>query len=373
MDTSTDKITDLKGASVLIVDDTPENLHVARTLLEHEGYKVLVATDGYKALTRAEMGKPELILLDVQMPGIDGFETCRQLKTNNETKDIPVIYLSALADTSNIVKGFEFGAVDCITKPFRAEEVLARVRVHLTLKRLEKDLREAIASRNKFFRILAHDLKNPFVAILGFSDMLVADYDMLSDEERRSFATNTKEAAENTFKLLENLLAWAGTQVGSIKMEPKVIDISQSVENIFSITSGSAKTKDITLISTVEQGLQAYADLSMIETVIRNLVTNAIKFTRTGGSITVSAEKKEQMIQVSVEDTGVGIDSKVLPLLFDISHSRSTKGTSSEEGTGLGLILCREFVRKNSGDIWVESESGKGSRFTFSLPATHTT
>lgn len=231
-----------------------------------------------------------------------------------------------------------------------------------------KELKELNATKDKFFSIIAHDLKNPFNTLMGFSELIIDNYSMYEAEQIKDYINIIFETARNSYTLLENLLHWSRSQTGRLQIEPNMIDIPKLVlENVLLLENQASK-KDITLQSNIDTILLAYADMNIVHTVLRNLVSNAIKYTNSKGTVTISAKQKNSEVIICVEDTGVGIKPKTLEVLFRIDQGVSTKGTADEVGTGLGLILCKEFVEKSGGRIWVESEVGQGSKFYFSLP-----
>ncbi len=363
----------VKKFNILIVDDTAKNIQVVANILNEQGYQMAFARNGKAALANVKTAKFDLILLDIMMPEMDGYETCQHLKNDPETKDIPVIFLTAKTDTESIIKAFEIGGVDYVTKPFNSAELLARVRTHLSLKRASEELKQSEhqlkdlnATKDKFFSIIAHDLKNPFSVLIGFSDILI-DSEGLPDEEKE-MVRDMNTASKHAYDLLQNLLKWSRSQVGHLQCQPEMIDIYHIVKNSMVLLGNNAKDKQIQLLSQIEENTLAYADMEMITTVIRNLINNAIKYTPEGGTITASAADKDGVWEISISDTGVGISPQDVQKLFRIDVKHSTPGTAAEQGTGLGLNLCKEFVEKNSGIIQVESEEGKGSRFYFTVP-----
>ncbi len=236
------------------------------------------------------------------------------------------------------------------------------------LKKSERDLREANASKDKFFSIIAHDLKNPFNSILGFSDLLLKDYSGYDKEEVLTFIRMINEAARQAHSLLENLLNWSRAQTGRMSIEPTGIDAHDAVESIFTLYEGSAREKNISLANRVRSGTLVSGDANMVPTILRNLVSNAIKFTRPKGKVTVSARTARNCAFIQVSDNGIGIPEDMLGRLFRIEENVVRSGTANEEGTGLGLLLSQEFARKNQGLITVSSKPGKGSTFTLRLP-----
>lgn len=232
----------------------------------------------------------------------------------------------------------------------------------------EKQLRLLNVDKDRFISILGHDLKGPFNSILGFSEILTDEIDSLNKGEIKDFAKNINKSAHITHKLLEDILMWARTQQGKIPFKPQQLSLTEVCKNILETLNPIADSKNITIdYSSVDQ-INVLADSDMLKTVLRNLLSNAIKFTNNGGAINIKAEENVESVTISVSDNGIGIAYDELKKMFDISEVFTTKGTNGETGTGLGLLLCKEFVEKHQGKIWVESEVGKGSDFKFTLP-----
>jgi len=357
-----------KTYKILIVDDVPNNIKVAANILQREKYKLFFATSGSSALAKVKSNKFDLILLDVMMPEMDGFEACKQIRNDPDIQDVPIIFLTAKTDTESIVKGFELGATDYVTKPFDGAELLARVKTHLALQCAKEELQELNATKDKFFSIIAHDLRSPFTSLLGLTEGIIENIDYYSKNDIKKFVETLKTSAETVFALLENLLAWSRLQRGIMERSPKEISLDEIVRhNVFLFQSG-AEQKQITPRNLVQENTIVYADYNMIHTVMRNLISNALKFTDTGGTIEISAQTNEHNVEVAVSDTGIGISDEAVSKLFRIDVKYSSVGTAGERGTGLGLSLCKELVEKNGGTIWIESKVGKGTTFRFTLP-----
>lgn len=236
------------------------------------------------------------------------------------------------------------------------------------LKKSEEHLRESNISKDKFFSIIAHDLRGPFNAIIGFSDLLFNDYESLEESEKMTMIKNIHDASLGTFKLLENLLEWSRIRTGRTVPNPENVDLSTVANGTLGFLKAFAEKKNIKLFSGIHFGTIAYCDENMITTVVRNLIANAIKFTPPGGNVRIWASNKEEFVEVTVADSGIGISTEQIKKLFRLDESVKTRGTSGEQGTGLGLLLSKEFIELNNGKIWVESEPGKGSQFHFTLP-----
>ncbi|MCX6277295.1 MAG: hybrid sensor histidine kinase/response regulator [Bacteroidetes bacterium] len=354
---------------ILIVDDIPANLKLLGDILKSEGYKIRPVPNGEMALQVAEKEKPGLILLDIMMPGIDGYEVCRRLKENPALKDIPVIFISALNDTDDIVKALAMGGVDYISKPFQSEEVRARVQTHLKIYQLSKELKEINATKDKFFSIIAHDLRSPFTAFLGLTKMMVEDKKNLSPEMIDKMVGMLNKSATNLFSLLENLLEWSLMQRGATSFVPESFLLNSKVSDCIELTLDAARNKEILINTNIPDSLAVYADKRMFEAVIRNLITNALKFTPKGGTITVSAMLADtNFVEITIRDTGIGISADLIDKLFLLDAQTGRKGTEGEPSSGLGLIICKDFIEKHGGEIWIESEEGNGAAFTFSMP-----
>jgi signal transduction histidine kinase len=374
-------------ASILIVDDNPVNLEMLFQYFAHFGFTTLAAQDGEAALFQIEYTRPDLILLDILMPRLDGFETCRRLKANESTQDIPVIFMTALSATADKVKGFEMGGVDYITKPFQYEEVFARVNAHLTIQRQQQQLQEQSAllaekntqlkelnvRKDKFFSIIAHDLKSPFAGLVVIANLIKEHIEQRNTDEITRSAEQLLESVDKLYAFIENLLTWSRFQQGAMEYAPKFIDFQFIVAGNVALLIYNAHQKQITIRNSIQDQVTVYIDINMIDAVVRNLLSNAIKFTNTGGTIEISAIQDEDVVEVAISDSGIGIPEESVPDLFRIDAKTRQVGTAGEQGTGLGLILCKEFVEIHGGNIWVESEIERGSTFRFTLPKKLTT
>jgi len=359
--------------TILVIDDNPGNLRVLLRYLDDAGFETLAAEDSESAFELLDYILPNLILLDVMMPEIDGFETCQQLKADERTKDIPVIFMTALNDTPSKVRGFEVGAVDYVTKPVQYEELLARVNTHLRILDLNRKLTKANADKDKFFSIVAHDLKAPFMPLLGMSQLLVEMVDMTSTSHIKEMAESLNRSAHKVYNLLDNLLQWSRIQMGRMPYQPTALNLFQLTDKVVELLQEVAVTKNIAIRNTIIETVYIQADRNMLAMIIRNLVSNALKFTPTAGQITISANPadiQEGFIKIAVTDTGIGISDEDKAKLFRLDVQHSTLGTAEETGTGLGLIMCQEMVKLHEGTIGIETVLGQGSTFWFTMPIT---
>lgn len=249
-----------------------------------------------------------------------------------------------------------------------ARNITERKEFEISLTESEKKLKELNETKDKLFSILGHDLKGPLMNILGFSSILKTKIDDPSFSEKKKMVQSIKSSTETTIRLLDDLLAWAKSKTDLEKIQIEKANLHDLVLNVIETQKSIAKEKNIVLSNKVGKRVEIFADKNIIKTVLRNLISNAIKFTPLDGKVTIEALKKENFTEVSVTDNGVGISETRQTELFEISKNKSTPGTANEKGTGLGLILCKELVEKHKGRIWVESIEGKGSSFKFTLP-----
>jgi signal transduction histidine kinase len=243
-----------------------------------------------------------------------------------------------------------------------------RNRVELALRESELQLKEINKSKDKLFSIIAHDLKSPFTSIVGYSEILKDYTTNCNQQEIVNYASIINTSSKQTLQLLENLLDWARLQQGRIAFHPQNLNLQELTHEVIGLIKDIAEQKGISVQNTIPDSLNLHADKEMLKTVLRNLASNAVKFTPKGGFMEVSSKSSDKEVFISVTDNGVGISADDIGKLFDISSNFSTKGTNEEQGTGLGLSLCKEFVEKHNGKVWVKSEPAKGSVFTISLP-----
>ncbi|MBF0228685.1 MAG: hybrid sensor histidine kinase/response regulator [Desulfamplus sp.] len=362
---------------ILIVDDNPTNLKVLFEYLSGEkGYKIFIAKNGREALERTANAKPDIILLDIMMPEIDGYETCRRLKEQKETEDIPIIFLTAFADTDSKIKAFNRGAVDFIVKPFNQDEVLARINTHLTISRQKKELEKtnnelakANASKDKLFSIVAHDMRNKLFGLTGSIEMVESFFNDLTDDEKRDRIRAMSTSAQQMYKLFENLFTWARMQTDSIEVVTENINVGVIASEIIEFFKVDAEAKGISLLSDVKAGCDVMYDKNMLSFIIRNLIHNAIKYCDSGNSITISCKEENGYHRISVKDTGIGMKKEVCDSIFKVGVRSSKPGTRKEGGSGLGLMVAKDFAELNHGSLTIESEENVGTEVILSLPA----
>lgn len=361
---------------ILIVDDVMSDVLLLKVLLTNEKFAIATASNGRQALEQVEKENPDLVLLDVMMPDMSGFEVAQHLKSNPNTADIPIIFLTALNSTADIVKGFQVGANDFISKPFNKEELIIRVTHQISLvaaKRLilskTEELQRTIAGRDKLYSVIAHDLRSPMGSIKMVLNMLILN--LPSEKigaEMYELLTMANQTTEDVFSLLDNLLKWTKSQIGKLNVVYQDVDLVEVTDGVIEIFSMVASLKKIRIREMKPEKMMVNADIDMLKTVVRNLLSNAIKFSKENSEVLVKMEEVDGMAVVSVQDYGCGISEEGQKKLLHTDTHFSTFGTNNEEGSGLGLLLCKDFVVKNGGKLWFTSKEGEGSLFSFSIP-----
>lgn len=368
---------------ILVVDDVQLNVLLLKALLGREGFNIIYAMNGTEALEKVKSESPDLVLLDVMMPDMDGFEVAGRLKVEPSQAEIPIIFLTALNDSASVVKGFQLGANDFISKPFRREELLIRVEHQLSLVdarriilRQTEELRKTIAGRDKLYSVIAHDLRSPMASIKMLCNTIMMSIEPGSvPQDVFEMLEMANKTSEEVFSLLDNLLKWTKSQLGKLSNVPQPIDLVGLVDGVIEVFKPIAESKSIALaLERSIESVEVVVDVEMIKSVVRNLISNAIKFSHKDTTVTTRVETRMDErnglneVIVLVSDKGCGIKEEDQPKLLNEATHFTTFGTNSEEGSGLGLLLCKDFVAKNNGQLWFTSKPGAGSDFCFSLP-----
>jgi len=385
-----------ENSTIMVVDDNPTNLRVLIEYLEESGYETMVAPSGERAIQQLEHAHPDLILLDIMMPGLDGFATCKLLKENKTTQSIPVIFMTALSDTEKKLKGFQMGAVDYITKPFQQEEVLARIDTHLTIQnqkkelislnaklsesnqkltetniqltRVNNELTRAIETREKIFSVFSDDLFGSVGSIFGLSGKIVKTAETLFNDTFIKTAANIQRSASYTQKIFENLMGWIKLQSGAIEPSPDIIPLNKIIDRTIIPLKQLAEDKKIIINNNVIENELIYVDENMADSIFQHLLANAIKYCLSGDSINISSKNLGDYEEIQLTDTGIGISEENQRKLFKINSTVKEPGTAGEKGAGLGLIICKELVKKMNGKIWITSQMGKGTTIYLTFP-----
>lgn len=359
---------------VLIVDDVTINLRIAAEVLKDD-YRIIIADTGEKALKAAREKHPDLMLLDIMMPEISGFQVAKILKEDPGTSEIPIIFFTAKTQPEDTVEAFKAGGVDYITKPFQRLELLQRIKTHIQLSRQKKELyqtslelKQLNEEKNKLFSVVAHDLRN-FVG--GSKQLLMVTRDRFNQYDPATVKERIEDVIENLEKtelLMNELLSWSRKHSQKLNFNPEYFIFRIEIEKNISNYSAMAAEKGISIINDVDENFQLYGDKNMLNTVIRNLLHNAIKYTPDSGSVTIQAFNDEGYSRVLVTDTGIGIPEEHIERIFEDSMT-STADTTGKKGTAVGLKLCREYITKHKGSIFAQNNTEKGSTFEFMIPA----
>lgn len=361
--------------TILAVDDIATNIMLLKAVLSRAKYKIVTASGGFEALEKVAAVNPDLILLDIMMPDLDGYEVLKRLKADPAHEDIPVIFLTALHNPEDIVKGFKFGASDYISKPFNHEELITRVAHHIylaaaqrTIMQQRDELQATVEARDKMYSVIAHDLRSPIGTLKMVFNMLSINLsaDQIGEDsfEMISMGNNI---TENTFMLLDNLLKWTKSQTGRMNTVFQEVDISEVVLFASKMSDVVAQVKSIEVEYDIPGPITVSCDVDMVKTIMRNLMSNAIKYSQEGGKIVVSVRETPTHAAISVRDNGIGIKEEDIAKLLNPETHYTTYGTKNEEGSGLGLQLVQDLTLRNSGELTIESKEGEGSTFTFTI------
>ena len=358
---------------ILVVEDEFILSQGIQRILIDLGFEIAdAAFDGYEAIEKAKNCHPDLILMDIELNSqLDGIETAEII---TRLIDIPVIYLTAYSDEKTLSRAKLTRPFGYINKPFNENDLRTAIEVAIyghhiesELKKLNKRLKDEIAAKDKFFSIIAHDLKSTFMTLYSGAQILLN----INEYDAETITQVSKElylSIDNQYKLLENLLTWARFQMGKIEYINEELDLFLNIGATIDLLKEQAKKKRIAINNKVKENTFVIGDCNVLNTVLRNLISNAIKFTGRGGMIEISTNAKNDDVEITIKDNGQGIERDKLALLFNVDSRYHQKGTEGEKGTGLGLIVCKEFIEKSGGKIWVESEKGVGSKFTFTMP-----
>jgi len=395
---------------ILLVDDNDNNLLSMEVALEQEGYCFSTAASGREAL-RILLHEDDfsLILLDVKMPIMDGYETAELIYQRDKFKHIPIIFITAHDyEEAAMFKGYQAGAVDFIRKPFNPEILRSKVAVFaqlyqanqllrkqeerlqavnadlvqlnreleqrvlqrtLELENLNHELQALNLSKDKFLSVMSHDLRNPLTALLASSGKLSEDPESLSVNQVKQLSQIIHRTSNKLLNQLNEVIEWAKKQSQKTSFNPKKMRLADGIEESLELLKANAQQKNIKLQNNIPSNIEVMADSLMLRSIVQNLVTNAIKYTPQGGSVSITAQTEQQMTCVFVEDSGIGMTNEVKEQLFSNTDQKSRSGTNNEQGSGLGLQLVNDFVTQHGGKINVESTVGMGTTIRFTIPA----
>lgn len=361
-------------SSIIVVDDTPANLHLLTGMLKERGYKVRPVSSGKFALQTAKHDPPDLILLDIIMPEMNGYEVCECLKADEQLSSIPVIFISALDETMDKVKAFKVGGVDYVTKPFQFEEVQARVATHLELRRQRRliqesneQLRKLEELRDNLVHMVVHDMRTPLTAIYGFLQTLETLEGERLSEQGREFVQTALAATEELVEMVSSLLDVSKMEAGEMKLNLTQCELLTIAREALAKVEPLKGDRQL-LLSGADEPVMVMADAELIARVFQNLLGNALKFTPDDGRVTVSIEPSAHAVRVRVQDTGPGIPPEYRERIFEKFGQVEHPANKQRYSTGIGLTFCKLAVEAHGGQVGVDSEEGRGSTFWFDLP-----
>lgn len=362
------KTIDGRQPRILIADDTQKNVQVIGTVLRREGYQINVASNGEQAIELASKITPDLVLLDIMMPGGDGIETCKKLKEIEALKTVPILFISAKSELEDVLKGFRVGGSDYIAKPFNVQELVARVNTHLENKLYRELIEQQNFQHQELIHILCHDLTNPIVGIMGILELLE---EVESFEEAKNFFKYLNIGARNAYEIIELIRKMQVIEEKKISLELESLNLHDLVEESLNIIHIKAKDKKIKIEREIDKEHFVVVDkTSFINSILNNLLTNSIKFSYPGSRIEVSSFLENDKLILKVKDYGIGMNREHLETLFNVSKVISRRGTEGEIGTGYGMPLIQKFVHEYGGDISVlssEDEQDHGTEVTIIL------
>jgi signal transduction histidine kinase len=360
--------------NVIVVDDTPANLQLLTGMLKERGYKVRPVPSGKLALQAAKNDPPDLILLDIMMPEMDGYEVCERLKADEKLKEISVIFISALNETMDKVKAFGVGGVDYVTKPFQFEEVDARVSTHLELQRQRRKLKENYEQlrrleelRDNLVHMIVHDLRNPLTGISGFLDLTLALEKETLTEDGLEYLQTAKRSTKAVIDMVNAVLDVSKIEAGEMKLHLVECDLVRIAADLMSGMQSLKEAREM-ILNAPPVPVTVVADKDLILRVIQNLLGNALKFTPSDGWIRLGIEPDENRVCVRVWDNGPGIPPEYRERIFEKFGQVEARANRQKHSTGLGLTFCKLAVEAHGGSVGVESEVDKGSTFWFVLP-----
>ncbi|NJO80322.1 MAG: response regulator [Cyanobacteria bacterium RM1_2_2] len=366
-----DNLAQAVKADILIVDDTPDNLRVLSAMLTNRGYEVRKALNGQRAIASVHSEPPNLILLDIKMPEMDGYEVCKQLKAAPRTCEVPIIFISALDDALDKVRAFAAGGVDYVTKPFQEAEVLARIEHQLRIQRLQhqlveqnKELLRSNRELEQFAYVVSHDLQQPLQSVTGFVKLLQLKYEPMLDRMAQDYLNRIHETGSRMQRLIQDLLTYA--QVDKQEQEFQMIDCNQIFDQVLDNLQEAIITKHATITHDILPVVQGN-EIQLIQ-LFQNLIGNGIKFVPfdVNPKIHVSVIQQKNQWQIGIQDNGIGIKAENYEQIFEIFQRVHSAETYT--GTGIGLATCKKIVEQHKGQIWVTSQLGEGTTFYFTLP-----
>lgn len=355
-------------ALILVVDDEPKNIQVVGTLLLKQGHEVIAAGSGEEALAKMRTARPDLVLLDVMMPGMTGFDLCRRLLAQPEWHELPVIFLSAVTDKSFVTEALDAGAVDYVTKPFHGPELLSRVQLHLNLRQMRQRLSAALEERNHLLEIVAHDLKNPLGGVQFAATMLAEEAASLSPRQAR-LVESISHSADRALEITGSLLQTRRLEEAKAHLELMSLCLRDHAEQAVKVFAHHASDKGTEVrVESVGETVHVKADRRSLLCVLENLLSNAIKFSPPGSRVRIRLSKEGSAGVFRIEDQGPGVREDERSKLFRKFTRLSARPTGNELSTGLGLHIVHELVKAMRGEVRYEDGGNGGACFVVALP-----
>lgn len=384
-------------ARILVVDDNPAGVDLMRAQLDGEGYTIDSAGDGEQALEKVSETTPDLVILDIMLPKMSGFEVCKRIKGNEATRSIPVIMVTALNDMESRAKGITAGADEFLSRPVDRSELLARVKSLLRISRLHNELAEesrtaresdeklemqqkvlksmsaqlmqASHLKYEFIVNMSHSLRTPLNVIIGFSEMLQDELVGDLNDKQSKYVSNIRESGTELHRLIANIVDVFKLDTGKVALETTEFMLKDTIDSVLAAYESTARDKRIRVaVEVAPEVSRICADPQKLSTVLDNLLSNAFKFTPSGGTVSVTAEECDGMVQICVADSGIGLRPEDCERVFSEFYRVPDTGAAGGAGSGLGLAISRKLVLMHGGDIRAESEKGAGARFIFTLP-----
>ncbi len=361
--------------TLLVITSSFEEPGEILKILRDAAFQLVTAPDFDGIVHAVKIKQPDLMILHVKTSEEQENVIIRQIKRHRDTREIPMLFIATITEQTYIPDCLFYDNIDFISKPFRPKELIIRIQHQLSLIGAKKTihlqnqkLQKTIESRDKLYSVIAHDLRAPIGTIKMITASLENERDRMTDPHIRKSFDMIHETTEEAYNLLENLLRWSRNQNGKTRVLPATFDLSKAIYHVVTLFTAIAASKEIKMNNHSKQEVTVYADEDMIRTVLRNLLSNAIKFSFPGGQIDIDLNEMPDMIVVSVKDNGQGIKKELQSKLLKGNEYISTYGTQNEKGSGLGLILCRDFVKMNKGKLWFSSQENKGTTFYFTVP-----
>lgn len=361
--------------TILLADDSVSNMEKMKSLLAGENFRLITTLEAEEVFLLAKLRLPDLIIVRLALEEGKGIKVVRQLKESVLTKHIPILYMTMPNRQEDFRKVADYEDVEFVSRPLSKKELILRINNQLLLLESQRiiacqneKIQDVVRSKDKLYSVIAHDLRAPIGTLKMILEAIDHQKERIPDSNIKHLIKMLQETTDEAYLLLENLLMWSNSQNGVLKPSLQTFSFSEAAKEVVALQENIAEAKGIKMHNHLKKVFSVHADLNMMKTVLRNLLSNAIKFSYKGGEISINGEEKDGFLVVSVQDKGQGISKEHQRDLFADGLHFISYGTQKEKGSGLGLQLCKDFVKMNHGKIWFNSEEGKGTTFYFSIP-----